>query len=305
MPAKPGSINIFEGKDFENLVLRLRPVEAIHPESTGKFDKPKRKLSQVELTVKDSYNEFAWEFLRRNRFYQALVDGHKNLVPESQWGYTCHPNIARTHGLVQLKPYWETYRDGDPPAWIGLDSFAERLPITTNMEFNTAVIELQPGQVAVVFDVAGLIHGQSPWDIQAWAVRERLKELCENEFYTNEISGKPPHKKVLIRRLKMFDLLDEGRTLVKAAIELRYRQRKPVSKVKNSQSPFAPMHLQLGKSEPVTTAFDDASEAYKLVYRHGYIALLRGEKSYTLKGKRLVPDTIMYRDEDTESQQDW
>lgn len=305
MPVTPGSIDIFDEKDFDNLVLRLRPAEAIHPEPTKKFNNPKRKLSQVELTIEDSYNEFAWEFLRRNRFYQALVDGRENLVPESRWGYTWHPNIGRVHGLVRLKPYWETYRDGDPPAWIGLDSFAERLPITTNMEFKTVAIELQPGQIAVVFDVAGLIHGQSPWDIQASALSERLKELCENEFQTSEIRGKPPHKKVLIRRLKMFDLLDEGRTLDKAAIELKYRQKKPVSKVKSSASPFAPMHLQLGKPEPVTTAFDDASEAYNLVYRHGYIALLRGEKGYTLKGKRLVPDTIMYRDEDTESQQDW
>jgi len=114
MPVTPGSINIFSESDFNNLVLPLRPTEAIHPETTKKFSNPKRKLSQVDMTIKDSYNEFAWEFLRRNRFYQALVDGRKNLVPESRWGYTCHPNIERTHGLVRLKPYWETYQEGTP-----------------------------------------------------------------------------------------------------------------------------------------------------------------------------------------------
>lgn len=287
----------FTDEEFDVLVPRQRPAEGMHPQNAEKLGSPKREIATIELTGQDSYNEFAWEFLRRNRFYQAMLDGRKRQVPDSKWGYAWHPDAIRTHGLVRLKPYEEAYGDGDPPAWIGLDSFAEMLPTSVGMAFKTVPIDLRPGQVAVVFDVAGLIHGQSPWDVQAWAVRERLNELCKVQFQTTEIFGKPPHKKVLLRRLRMFDLLEKGTPLNTAASELHYRVRKPVAKVKGALSPFSVENMQLKKSEPVTTAFDDANEAYKHVYRHGYLGLLRGEKDYTLQGRRLVPNTIIYKND--------
>jgi hypothetical protein len=289
---------------FETLIPRLRPSEAIHPVSAQPLGHAKREVCKAELTVQDSYLEFAWEFMRRNRFYQALVDKNKKAVPESQWGYAWHATAPRVHGLVRFKPYWETYGEGSPPAWIGLDSFAERLPANVSIASKSVSVDLQAGQVAVVFDLAGLIHGQSPWDIQVWALRERLQELCQLHFKIDVVSGKPPHKKVLLRRLRMFDLLSNDTPLDKAALELKYRHRKQSIKAKSTASPFDPGHLQLGKSEPVTTAFEDASEAYNLVYRHGYIGLLRGEKNYTLQGQRLVPDSIV-NSEDRDDAKDW
>jgi hypothetical protein len=288
----------FTDEEFDELVPRQRPDEGMHPKNAEKLGNPKLAIATINLTAQDSYNEFAWEFLRRNRFYQAMLDGRKRQVPESKWGYAWHPDVTRTHGLVRLKPYEEAYGDGDPPAWIGLDSFAEMLPTSVGMEFKTVPIDLRPGQIAVVFDVAGLIHGQSPWGVQAWVVRERLKELCKVHFRTTEIFGKPTHKNVLLRRLRMFDLLEKGTPLNTAASELHYRVRKPVAKVKGALSPFSAENMQLKKSEPVTTAFDDANEAYKLVYRHGYLGLLRGEKDYTLQGLRLVPYTIINKSGD-------
>ena len=305
MATTPKKSEISAEAGFDALIPRLRPAEAIHPLSTQPFEGSKRKLRAAELTVQDSYHEFAWEFLRRNRFYQALVDKHKKSIPELEWGYAWHVSVPRTHGLVRLKPYWETYDEGNPPAWIGLDSFAERLPTHADMSAKTVSVDLQAGQVAVVLDLAGLIHGQSPWDIQAWALRERLQELCGRHFQADAVSGKPAHKKVLLRRLRMFDLLSAGMALDKAALELKYRQRKPVAKVKGTASPFDSMHLQIGKSEPVTTAFEDASEAYNLVYRHGYIGLLRGEKNYMLRGSRLVPYTIVFNNEERDGQKNW
>lgn len=305
MAITPKKSEIVAEVGFDALIPRLRPAEAIHPLSTQPFEGVKRKLRAAELTAQDSYHEFAWEFLRRNRFYQTLVDKHKKAIPESQWGYAWHVSAPRTHGLVRLKPYWETYGEGSPPAWIGLDSFAERLPTQADMSSESVSIHLQAGQVAVVFDLAGLIHGQSPWDIQVDALRERLQELSQRHFQTDVVSGKPAHKKVLLRRLKMFDLVGEGMSLDKAAMELKYRQRKPVAMVKGTASPFDPMHMQIGKSEPVTTAFEDANEAYNLVYRHGYIGLLRGEKNYMLQGSRLVPYTIVFNNEERGSQKSW
>ena len=304
MPDFGSDLNM-QTDDFDRLISKRRPAEAIHPLSSKPFTKPRRQLHSAELNQKSSYHEFAWECLRRNRFYQALVDQRSNAVPDAEWGYRWHASAPRVHGLVRLKPYWETYNEGDPPAWVGLDSFAERLPALADMAPRNVSLNLQPGQVAVVIDVAGLIDGQSPWDIQLWALRERLQEISQQQLQVDPISGKPPHRKVLLRRLKMFDLLSEGMPLDKAALELKYRQRKPVAKVKGPVSAFDPVHLKLGKSEPVTTAFEDASEAYHLVYRHGYVGLLRGEKNYTLQGSRLVPNSIALADESDGCASDW
>ena len=304
MPDFDGSLKM-QTENFDDLIPRLRPSEAIHPLSSKPFTKPKRQLRRVELRVQSSYSEFAWECLRRNRFYQAVVDQRSNAIPDAEWGYRWHSSALRAHGLVRLKPYWESYHEGDPPAWVGLDDFAERLPVLADMASRNVSLKLQPGQVAVVIDLAGLIDGQSPWDIQIWALRERLQEISVKQLKVDPVSGKPPHRKVLLRRLKMFDLLSDGMPLDKAALELKYRLRKPAAKVKCHASAFDPVHLKLGKPEPVTTAFEDASEAYHLVYRHGYVSLLRGEKDYTLQGSRLVPNSIVLAQEADEDGQEW
>lgn len=289
--------------NFDGLIPRLRPSEAIHPLSSKPFKNPERQLQYAKLSEKNSYLEFAWEFLRRNRFYQALVDKRSNAVPDAEWGYRWHTSAPRSHGLVRLKDYWEPYTEGDPPAWVGLDSFAERLPVSADMASTKVSLILQPGQVAVVIDLAGLIDGQSPWEIQLWALNARLEEISK-QLEVDRVSGKSPHRKVLLRRLKLFDLLSEEMPLEKAAMELKYRERRPVAKFKGSMSPFDPIHLNQGKSEPVTTAFEDASEAYRLVYRQGYVGLLRGEKTYTLHGRRLVPFSIEYPEESDDGGQD-
>jgi hypothetical protein len=283
--------SLIQDADFEKLIPRLRPAEAIHPESSNDFVKPKRKLSKAELTEESSYHEFAWEFLRRNRFYQALVDLRKKSVPETQWGYQWHPDVPRAHGLVHVKPYWEPYQVGDHPSWRGLDSFAEQLPHTTNMKNTSVEVRLRPGQIAVVFDVGNMIASQSPWEKQVWAIEQRLKYLCKNDFNAVPISGKPEHRKVLLRRLKMFDLLSSGTPLNVAANELNLTyQKKKIAKSKN-QKPN--MFASLAPPKPITTAFDDASAAYRNVYRHGYLSLLRGDDHYILQDKHLVPTTIL------------
>jgi hypothetical protein len=277
---------------LDALVPPTRPRKAIHPESTKLFNYKPSELTTTHLSVQSSYSEFAWEFLRRNRFYKALVDRHEKHLTELQWGYRWRPEVSRTHGLVRIKPYTESYAEGEPPAWMGLDSFAEQLPTKVGLRSESVSIELRPGQVAVVFDLAGLIHGQSPWDIQLWTVRDRFIALCNDQLQATVISGKPQHRKALLRRLRMFDLLDEGRDLADATSILGYRRRRPIATIKGSPNPFSAGHLQLGKLEPVTSAFEDANAAYDLVYRHQYLDVLRGERNYTLIGNRLIPYAI-------------
>jgi hypothetical protein len=81
---------------YKNLV---RPTGKFHPEQVANFASDKvvalarsfTKNKYGNLTDKSTYVEYAWEFLRRNKFYQALIDAHTDdKVPHYQlpsWGY--------------------------------------------------------------------------------------------------------------------------------------------------------------------------------------------------------------------------
>jgi hypothetical protein len=100
----------------------------------------------------------------------------------------------------------------------------------------------------------------------------------------------------------MFDLLSNGLPISKAAIELdlTYKGKKKTGKRRPSAiNPY----LALMPKMMITAAYDDASEAYSLVYRHGYINLLRGERGYVIRDSHLVPYTILYNND--EAPEDW
>lgn len=261
------------------------------------FGKPKLAKPNTDAIREDSsYVEFAWEFLRRNRFYQAMIDGKENSEP-AKWGFEWHPDVPRDHGLLNRKPYSETHEQGEPPQWRGLDDFAERLPKKASLKKETVEVELRPGQVLVVYDLSGFIYGQSPLSPQLWAAEAHLEKLSRRPFAKDSFSGKPMHREVLLRRLRLFDKIDAGIPLYDACKQLGYKFR--------SDQPFEEdvMHRiahGLGKSkrpDPVTTAYEDLDAAYSLVYRHGYLAQLLGEKSFSLQevgGRRaLVPDPLI------------
>jgi Family of unknown function (DUF6499) len=298
---------------FNQLIPKARPAQTIHPESSERFAEPSQdEWKSVTLDEESSHHEFAWEFLRRNRFYQALVDEAEDALPETVWGYRWTAQAARTHGLTRLKPYWESYSEGNPPAWQGLDSFAQRLPSTVSQEPSQITLNLQAGQVAIVFDVGGILNGQSAWDIQTWAARERLNALCQATYHTTEVKYGLGHKRVLVRRLALLKMLDDGRELQTAFKDL-YKVRKPFAGKQLKNKPKTPktdptdqanqkaaaFMVQAAKTlsqTPSTTAFEDAAAIYKYIYRHGYIDLLRGEKTYQLDRQSLIPHGIALRE---------
>lgn len=81
---------------YKNLV---RPTGKFHPEQVANFSSSKvvalarsfTKNKYGNLTDKSTYAEYAWEFLRRNKFYQALIDAHTDdkvpHYPLPSWGY--------------------------------------------------------------------------------------------------------------------------------------------------------------------------------------------------------------------------
>jgi hypothetical protein len=276
--------------DFDALVPRLRVKEAIHPESTIPFSESKKPLNTTTpLTERTPIVVFAWEFLRRNRFYQALVDERKDALPASEWGFRSHPLQPKTHGLSVLKPYWEEYDQGDLPNWIGLDTFAKRTEMMISDKPQEVTIQLLPGQVAVIFDTYGLLNGRSPVEIQTDAASFYLAQLAEKQYQIKTIKNKSVHRSVLIRRWElMLLLIDEGKPLTRAAEHLKY-PTKTLNVNKKRGAPSFGHELVKKSKEPVTTAYEDADFVYRCMYRHGYMDLLARKESYVIEDGRLVP----------------
>ncbi len=275
--------------DFDKLVPRVRGKEISHPESTAAFAESKKDFRTLTEPTEDTpLVVYAWEFLRRNRFYQAIVDKRKDALPTSQWGFKSHPLEPNTHGLTKLKPYWEDYDQREPPKWIGLDSFAERTMVSICDEPQEVTLKLMPGQVAVVFDTYGVLNGRSPIEIQTNAVSFYLSQLAERQYQIKTLKNKSIHQSVLLRRWKLMKLLfDDGITLSKAADKLGYPKKDQAGAGKLEG--FGSRFQQVQKKEPVTTAFEDANFIYSSIYRHGYIDLLARKSGYIIEDGRLVP----------------
>lgn len=276
---------------------------SIHPPESAKFAEPKRpaeKWDDVELDQYSSHAEFAWEFLRRNRFYQALVDKRKDVPPLDDWGFKWHPNAEPTHGLVKVKPYWEAYYEGEPPQWRGLDDFLAQLPKDcdpTRREFKTT---LQPGQIAIVLDIGGTFGGKSPWQTQLVALGERLSG------FSTPFKYKVMHRAVLLRRWGLLKLMSDFGVPFDSAIRdpaytSLYESRKDKAKKALQKSkpgpkmnPFAGM---LRKEVPPTTTKEDFAALHGLVYAHGYLKILSGEGLFYERDGRMATFNETYEEE--------
>lgn len=278
--------------EFNRLIPELRPAPEVHPESTMDFDEHELSFKPTRAIEEITYHELAWEFLRRNRFYQTLYDKAEGHIDAHHWGFRWHKNAPRSHGLIRLKSFHEAYNEGAPPAWEGLDGFAESLPTDPVENFKTVQIQLKPGQVVVVYDLAGIVGGDSPYRAQAWATEDRLQELRTSMTTHKDFHGKCRDKSVLLRQLHLFDKLSAGKTIDSAAATLDYSITERYTPKARGHN-----HVPFRTSPPraSSTVFKDAKAAYELVYRHGYLRLLTFERGYELRGKRLAP--LEYLDE--------
>jgi hypothetical protein len=265
---------------FDLLIPASRPSKGVHPKVTVHWVFHHKHA--IKVNEDSGYLEFAWECLRRNRYYMALVDKKGKTRPDTEWGYQWHKDVPRSHGLMELKPYTEGYNEGSPPRWVGLDSFAESFPTTASLETITVPITLKPGQVAIIYDLGGHF-GDSPWSAQTFTTHIELRKLAKKLYSVEGLSFKDKHKKILLRRLAMFDSISSGQSIQFAAQKL-LGERARTKRVKAGEV------ARLFPSEEhktSTTAYDDADAAYDLIYRHGYIKLIGAEHIYKFDGNRM------------------
>jgi hypothetical protein len=134
----------------------------IHPAQLS-FFKPKLKVPNPKnrnsksygfLDDNSSYAKYAWEFLRRNRFYQALIDGVHPSFSIDDWGYRATASHEAHFGLRQKKAYSQEYEE-IPPHWWPIAEVEDRMrPIHPNTRLNTVSLEYPRDQIAVVFDLS-------------------------------------------------------------------------------------------------------------------------------------------------------
>lgn len=108
------------------------------------------------LNDSTSYAEYAWEFLRRNSFYQRMIDG---TGPQDVrlWGYQPTPAHVPHFGVCRAIPYRN--RHSDNVHWEPIEQsrllIQEAIRKTAGIGLaNVPIIEVKGPQAAVVFDLS-------------------------------------------------------------------------------------------------------------------------------------------------------
>ena len=176
-----------------------------------------------DLDDESSYSEYAWAFLRRNRFYQWRCDG-RSPFPLAHWGYRPSDEHEFTFGLVQLKHYAEPFscEGAVPVKWTGIHTFEEQLCRVARRPGTTPiagpVIDFPHHQVGIVFDLSPIVGSQSATiDIQIALAKAHLHKLIEERYERLSPIQNAPIKRLLRAQLRIADLLSAPEGLSLAA----------------------------------------------------------------------------------------
>lgn len=162
------------------------------------------------LTDSSSYSEYAWAFLRRNRFYQRLIDGKLPNLTEENWEYAQDTDYEPPSGLVRLKHYREAYSVKTPVEWSGIHTFRDQLKTAkpTRREPHKVDVEWPSSRVALIFDIKPMLgKNTSAIDVQLAMAKVHLQSLAESEGALFPKKTKPPSKSLLRAQLRVADFL--------------------------------------------------------------------------------------------------
>jgi hypothetical protein len=114
--------------------LLKRSSGGVHPELLDQ-ETPDKAFKTNDRNCPDSYDHltdeslfsnYAWAFLRRNRFYQSERDNKSLGYGIELWGHKSHAGTPANCGLITAKPYAELHDNGVKIEWEGIHSFYER-----------------------------------------------------------------------------------------------------------------------------------------------------------------------------------
>lgn len=158
-----------------------------------------------------SYRQWAWEFLRRNKAYEAATK-KKLLLPKEKAA------IAQTFGRSTFKRYSEGYgKDDAGHHWLP-EAIVKKALWYEEGSTGSTVTALLPGEVALVFDLSQTLKGGTT-AISSLLGHARKVLLSELEQYKETFpKGKGP-KMFKVRRSDLFHLLRLHDAIVHARAE--------------------------------------------------------------------------------------
>lgn len=259
----------------------------VHPEIIFEFIpnkefKPKYNESDDiydGLTNESKFMEYAWAFLRRNRFYQNSIDKSiQEFADISFWGFKSSEGTPKSCGLSEKKGYWEQYeQDRKECSWEGITSFfkdhsAIRRPLTPPNPCK----ELSEVQVPFVFDIDCLLGpNTSAIEIQIQIAKSILIERAKNINSKTEHKAKPPKQETKIElrnMLRVADILSPQICSTTGAATWEIGTKKPSFKEIVPKLPESALGRSLDKNKDVSELVE---KAYTMIYEWGFLKLLQ------------------------------
>lgn len=290
----------------------------VHPHVVSDFTpKTKLKVPSIDnakrygsLDDDSSYSEYAWEFLRRNRFYQSMVDEETPVFDLNQWGYRPSPEHEVGFGLKKIKHYNDSHADA-VPYWTPIAVWVARMQRSIDhFKHPSTQIEYPGTQVAVVFDLAPVL-GPGTVALQTQAnlavkflerlVIERAESSAKSINAKAEVDGwgdvlpvasklpaepvNKPAKRLLREYLMIADLLSPNVPALDDSLPVDMSRPKPKMFTIIEAARLLPYPVGAnGKKEKRTDsqledrAYRCAEEAWRLIYGWECLNLLKFEE---------------------------
>jgi hypothetical protein len=294
-----------------------RDAGSVHPPMVSQFE-PNKKLAvpkfgsakeYAALNDDSLYSEYAWEFLRRNRFYQAMVDGTRPSFDLAQWGYRPTAAHEAGFGLQCVKHYSESH-DDSPPQWTPIEAMVDRMKDTVaHFKHHKPRIEYPGAQVAVVFDLAP-VFGPATVALQTqadFAVKylERLL-TTGNLLQTSRATGgeaakestNKPNRQLLRGYLRLADILSNPQTLLSEGTDhlpMAKRRGKPgMLTIEQAATLLPDYDVADDKRSTITDrqrrdrAYRYAENAWKLIYGWECLSILKFDQLELPSLKRVL-----------------
>jgi len=269
--------------------LHPRLVADYKPQESLKIKKESGPNQYGSLNDDSPFAEYAWEFLRRNRFYQAMIDNARPYFNIDDWGYRPRPGYPSICGLMEpYKHYSESYGD-NPPEWKSFWEIETRIK-DAMLQFRRqkqVTIEYPGQQVAFFFDLEevfgpGVIGLKKQADI---AVKQIMAHLGEQALASEseDIAAKSTYrsnKADLRRYLRLADLLTIPQAIESNGDTSTGKKQRRVLTIKEAALRLPP--YDFGKKdksdeEKIKSAYDFADEAREYIYGWKCLTLLTFE----------------------------
>lgn len=184
-------------------------VDSYIPVHPAVIPMPNNKDEYGTLTDDSLYSEYAWAFLRRNRYYQRFIDHKSSDESMGDWGYLGCADRTPSFGLVSKKPYHEKFADGIAVKWQGLhDFYPQGMRRSGPIQSRLTELDWPKSQIAVIFDIGPLLgENATAIDQQISLARIYLREIAKQSGFSSFERVRAPSKALLRAQLRIADLL--------------------------------------------------------------------------------------------------